>query len=566
MQPRYRWLLPKTIAASDLAALGLPDHLTAQVLFNRGLRSREDVERFLTPESFAIESPFSLPGVHEAVALLRWALARRKRVVVYGDYDVDGLSATATMVEGLTVMDGQAYPYIPNRLETGYGLDPGNIRRIAPEADVLVTVDCGIRSLEEVALAKKLGLSVIVTDHHLPMQELPAADAVVSARLRPGHEFADLAGVGIAEQVIVALSAVHSRFGSQVLDHSHYLDLVALGTIADVAPLTGVNRHLVRSGLEAIRQQPRVGIQALLRRASLGQRRLCAWHIAFALAPRLNATGRLGSSLPSLELLMTRDARRATVLAEQLEHANATRRAHLERCLALAHLELQKQPPEFPCVFTASDAYPPGIVGLIASRLAEEQNLPAVAVSLEGNIAHGSVRSSAEFNASDALDTCRDLLSKHGGHSLAAGFTCPSSHLEELRERLGLLAAQRLNLEDSRPILQIDAETELPAASSPIWDWLPTIEPTGCGNPYPIFLSRGVQVLDKQLMGRDGDHLSLLLVSPSGNMRAVGFRMGDSFAAIAGKLDVVYRLDENEYNGNKERRLVLLDWQPESSA
>ena len=564
MYPRYRWLLPEVSAASDLAALGVPDPLTAQVLHNRGLRCREDAERFLAPESAAPESPFDLPGVHEAAALLRWALTRRKRVVVYGDYDVDGLAATTVVIEGLAALDGPADPFIPNRLETGYGLDPHNIRQIASEADVLVTVDCGIRSLEEVALAKKLGLNVIVTDHHLPSAHLPSADAIVSARLRPGHRLADLAGVGVAAQLIAALGAVCSRFGLRVPDPRSYYDLVALGTIADVAPLRGVNRRLVRSGLEAIRRQPRVGIQALMRRASLEPSRLSAWDVAFGLAPRLNSAGRLGSSAPSLELLMTRDARRAAALAAQLERINADRRAHLERCLALARQQLQARPPESPVVFTVSDSYPPGIVGLIASRLAEDRGLPAVAVSVDGDLARGSVRSSAEFDASDALDSCSALLSKHGGHSLAAGFTCHISHLEELHERLGQLAAQRLTLGDARPTLQIDAEAELLTAASPVWDSLPALEPTGCGNPRPTFLSRGVKVLDRQLMGSDGGHLSLLLQSQSAAMRAVGFRMGDSYSAAAGKLDVVYRLDVNEYNGNSERRLLLVDWQPES--
>jgi len=561
VQSRFRWLIAPAAPASQLAELGVPDPLIAQVLYNRGLRSQDAVHEFLGeyPEISAACSPFSMPGIHEAVGLLRWALAQDKRILVYGDYDVDGVAATALLVEGLAALGGRVTHFIPNRLETGYGLDAAAIREIAPACDVLVSVDCGIRSLEEVALARRLGMRVVITDHHLQGDELPPADAIVSPRLRGGEAYGEIAGVGVAYELMRALCAVESRFGERRGLADNGLDLVALGTVADVASLLGYNRRLVRAGLDRMRRQPRLGVQALARRASLETGQLTAWHLAFVLGPRLNAAGRLGSALPSLQLLMSRDPASASALAEQLEQINRTRRQLLERCLAQARQDLAANPPTASILFTASESYPPGIVGLLASRLLEEWNLPVVAVALEPEKAHGSVRSTQAMNASQALDACSDLLDKHGGHSLAAGFACRPGVVVALRQRLEALASDTLLSADARPVLEVDAETDLPGGDALLWEWGARLEPTGRGNPRPILVSRGLSVREKLLMGREGEHLSLRLASDGHEIRAVGFHMGGLFGQIGDAVDIAYELHENSYNGTTERRLLLRD-------
>ena len=557
MPSRQRWQVAAPAPDSVLAALGLPDPLMAQVLYNRGVHDSDDMLAYTDPTGGAEHSPFALAGMHEAVALLRWALARRKRIVVHGDYDVDGLAATALALEGLRARGADARPFIPNRLETGYGLDRRSLDELAGTTDLLLTVDCGVRSLDEVAYARRLGMRVIVTDHHLPGPQLPAADAVVCSRL-PGP-YPELAGVGVAAELIAALGAVDSRFGGEADAGHAWDDLVALGTVADISPLVHENRRRVRRGLQSLRTSPRPGIAALARRAGVDIERLTSWHIAFALAPRLNSAGRLGSSQPALELLLTADPRQANLLADQLERTNTERKSRLDRCLLVAEEQLRSTPAEAPLVFAADPSFPPGLAGLIASRLSELRGAPAVAVSVEDGIARGSMRSTAALNASTALDDCAHLLTKHGGHSLAAGFTCPTEALTELRSCL-LRSAEASGGGDSRPVLAVDAETPLVNAADPVWDWLSLLEPTGCGNPRPVFVSRSVHVRERTAMGRDGSHLSLTLSSRGDAIHAVGFRMGADVATIPDVVDLAYELDVNCYNGSVERRLLLQGW------
>ena len=548
-------------AVDALTALGVGDELVASVLYARGLRNADDVERFVSPERFPEDSPFDLPGMHEAVARISWAIRRGQRIVIHGDYDVDGLSATAVMIEGLAALGNQPQAYVPNRLESGYGLDMKAVRELAASADVLVTVDCGIRSLEEVAEARRLGMTVIVTDHHLPGEELPAADAIVSSRQVGGACFEELTGAGIAHQLVHALGAVRSRFGDTEGAPDPFDDLTALGTIADVAPLIGANRRLARAGLALLRRRPRPGLLALMRSARIDQAALSARDISHGLAPRLNAAGRMGSSLPALQLLMTRDSRRAAQLASQLERANSQRKGHVEQCLALARAELAALPPGQACVFSASATYPRGVLGLVASKLADQSGLPAVVVALEDGLAHGSVRCAPPVNASEALDACHDVLIRHGGHAAAAGFVCATARLPELRARLCGLASDLLAGQDARPPLSVVAQAPLPGETDAIWDWLPRLEPTGRGNEQPIFVTRDVMLQDALSCGEQSQHLKLVLSGGGRYVRAMAFQVGERGRSLPQQLDIAYRLDENTYRGVTERRLIVLDWQ-----
>ncbi len=559
MQPRYRWIIPDWREA-DRRALPVDDQLLAAVLLNRGLKSAEDLRRFLDPDWDGPPSPFDLPGIHEATARLRWAAGRGQRVIVHGDYDVDGLTATALMLEVLEGLGAEAIPYIPNRFETGYGLDLSTVPQLASQGEVLVTVDCGIRAAEEVDLAKRLGMQVIITDHHLPAEELPRADAVVSSRLPGGERFGELAGVGVAYVLAMALEATARRFGAPTVPDQHrYLDLVALGTIADVASLGGENRRLTRLGLEMLSRAPSAGIAALARSAGMSAGQVTSEEVAFRLAPRLNSAGRLGSSLPALELLRTADPNQAASLALSLERTNRQRQDQVKQALAWSAAEVARQADDEPILFIADERCHPGIVGLIAGRISEQFGLPAGAAHLDGDLAHGSLRSSDGFNAGAALDACAPLLLKHGGHSQAAGFTCRISDLEAVRDSLRASASQALERREGGPILEADAETGLIGPEHSLWDSLPMLEPTGRGNSRPLFVSRGVSLLQKETMGREGEHLRLLLGDASEVVKAVGFRMGGLHSTLPDRLDIAYELEEHFFNGNRERRLLLRD-------
>jgi single-stranded-DNA-specific exonuclease len=560
LAPRYRWVVSSAVSAPG-------EDLLTRILRSRGLRDPEQIQSFLDPLSAPPLSAFDVPGTHSAVALLRWAIRRDQRIIVHGDYDADGLSATALMVKGLRALGAQVTPYIPNRLDTGYGLDAMSVMELATQGDVLVTVDCGIRSLEEVRLARQHGMSVIVTDHHLPGQELPQANAVVSTRLPDSPIRDELTGVGIAYQLLRALYAVEGRFGDELEDgasgpawlEQEVVDLVALGTIADVAPLVGENRRLVRLGLDKMRRDPTLGIAELARVAGVQAERINAWTVAFTLAPRINAAGRQGSSLPALELLLTASPARAAELAQYLERLNRERQRQVKRCLELAKAERSRSADDAPLIFSAAEDYPQGIVGLVAGRLCEDFGLPSIAVCLEDGRAHGSVRSPEWFNANQALESCATLLDKFGGHAQAAGFSCPTAVVPEVERHLKDLARALATERDPRPTLEVDAETPLVTAGQPIWEQLEALEPTGCGNPRPVFVSRGVRIASKSLMGRDGSHLQVVLQDDWGEIRAVGFGFGPICPRLGDRADIAYHLDEHAYNGTVERRLQIID-------
>ncbi len=537
------------------------DALLDRILYARGYREPASMRRYLQPLASPMLSPFAVPGVHEAVALLRWAIARQHRIVVHGDYDADGLSATALLVVGLRSLGADVFPYIPNRFENGYGLTLDTVPELARAADLLITVDCGIRSIQEVQRARELGMAVIVTDHHLPGPEFPAADALVSTRVPQSPVTDELSGVGVAYQLWRGLSDVTRRFGAANLGaDSTYLDLVALGTVADVSPLVGENRRLVRAGLHQLRNGARPGLAALAVAAGVPLREARASSISFALAPRVNAAGRLGSAEPALELLMTSDQRRATELAGALHSANRTRQGEVRRCLEAARAAgIEAEFERSPLVFTVSDDYPQGIVGLVAGRLVDTYRVPVVAVTLEDGLAHGSVRSPDWFNASDALEDCADLLDKYGGHSRAAGFTCATEVIGRVEQRLRDRAEAATQGGTPRAELHFDAETPLVLPDHPIWEHLEVLEPLGEGNPEPAFVSRRVLLTERTPMGRDGTHWRYRLADDQGEIAGVAFGILDDAAEAGQRVDVLYTLDEHTYNGHSERRLRILD-------
>jgi len=578
LKPRKRWEMSPPVPPDHLAHFPHLSPLIVQLLYNRGVIRPSEVEAFLSGEG-VVANPFRLKGMSEAVDRLRRAIRREELIVVYGDFDADGVTATALLVQALRSLGAQVRPYIPHRVEEGYGLNIRALRKLAREgARVVVTVDCGIRSVKEVSYGRRLGLDIIVTDHHSPGPELPPAVAAINPKRRDcPYPFKELSGVGVAYKLAQALFQVERqvplRKSISSFREEELLDLVALGTVADLVPLLEENRWLVRKGLELLNAPARLGIRALMEKAGLRPGRVDSHAISYILGPRLNAAGRLASAMTSYELLMTQEPQEAEALAQELDERNRERQRLTQEALVLAREQVLRE-PEAPILFVSSPDFLPGILGLVASKLCEEFYRPVLALSLGEKRSRGSARSIPEFHITAALDECADLLITYGGHAAAAGLTVENANLEALRERLRDIARKRLEGVELVPTLTIDAEIPLSDASWKTLALLEELQPFGYGNPPPLLLSRGVQVREARAVGgvrpsvgeegapptqEGGRHLKLLLSDGRIVWDAIAFNRGELADSLPRRVDVVYTLQVNEWNNERQLRLVIED-------
>lgn len=532
--------------------------LVAQLLYNRGI-SPSGIASFLKPEHDLLGDPFLLSGMAQAVARLYRALLSGETIAIYGDYDVDGITATAILVTGLARLGCQAVPYIPHRIAEGYGLRTAALEQLKQQGvGLVVSVDCGITAIEPVAKARRRGLDIIVTDHHVPMPELPPALAIINPRL-PGsaYPFTGLTGAGVAFKL---LQALFFSLGRESEIESFY-DLAALGTVADIAPLLGENRYLVRRGLEQICRSPRLGLSQIISRAGLDASNISAENISWTIAPRLNAAGRLAHALTSYKLLITESSQEAEEVGLWLEQKNSERQRLQTKALARAKEQVAEQGSQ-PLLFCGDSDFDGGIVGLVAGRLADEFYRPAVVVKVGEKVSTGSCRSIPEFNIALALTECRSMLTEFGGHSQAAGFTLPTRSLPRLRETLLELAAKALTGVDLKPRLDIDAEVSLSNISGSAFREMQALAPFGQGNPVPVLLSRGVKVADCVAMGNGGSHLRLKLAQGNKIWPGVAFGFGECLGEVASHIDVVYNLEIDWWGGEGKLRLNILDFAP----
>lgn len=562
---RWQVSLPLTIEAGR--ALQDFHPVIRQILYNRGYSTSQAALRYLEAGALPDADPFAMTGVGQAVERIEAALRRSEPIAIYGDYDVDGVTATALLVEYLSSLGGEVRGYIPNRFDEGYGLNKEALDALRAEGiGLVITVDCGVRSLEEAEHARQIGLDLIITDHHHPGEELPAARAVIdpkqSGDLYPEK---DLAGVGLAYKLALALRAYRERSGSPLpgeLPCEDLLDLVALGTVADLVPLVGENRALVRAGLQAIRQPKRQGLLSLIGGAGLKPERVTASEISFILGPRLNAAGRLDSALAAFRLLTSRDLAEAGRLAQGLEAQNYERQKIMREIQASAErlaLAVQAEPL---ILFAAHPDFNPGVVGLAASRLTEMYYRPAI-VAHQGEVfTRASCRSIPEFHITEALDLCADLLEHYGGHAAAAGFTVRNERLPGLLERLNSIAAQMLSNRDLRPTLHADMEIQLKDLRADLLPYLDMLQPTGYGNPQAVFVSRGLQVKKSYPVGRDGAHLRLAVSDGWITFDAIAFRQGHWLAQMPERIDLMYTFERNEYNWRETLQLNVRDLKP----
>ncbi len=567
MPPRNkRWQIAPRVPSTVIARFPNLHPQVVQILFNRGFVSTAQVENFLAPDSLVAANPFQMRGMNEAVERIRRAIRAREKIAVYGDFDVDGVTATALLTQTLEALGAAAQAYIPHRIEEGYGLNRDALKQLKEESkvSVVVTVDCGVRSLEELAYGKSIGLDMIVTDHHTPGAELPDAYAVVNPKQEQcKYPHKELSGSGVAFKLAQALLRVEKKHPSNdvaTIGEEQLLDLVALGTVADLVPLSGENRALVKRGIAKLRVTERPGLQALIRTAQVKAETISAATIGYVLGPRLNAAGRIDHAMNAYHLLTTLYPAEADDLAQKLETTNRDRQRMTQELTQKARAIVAPDAEREHLLFVADAEFPEGILGLIAGRIAEEFYRPAIAVHLGEEESRGSARSINEFNIVAALDECKDLLVRHGGHSMAAGFTVRNDKLAELRARLSTLARRTLAEAELAPTLAIDAEAPL---NDMDWDLQKSMEqlaPFGYGNREPVFASRQAIVRDARVVG--SEHLKLTLSDGQAIWDAIAFRQGKWLGDLPKAIDVAYQLDAREWNGTNRLQLNVLDIKP----
>lgn len=567
---RKHWVLREPAPPEFVAEL-VYSPIVSNLLYQRDMRDKRAAEEFLYSDyRTGLHDPFLMKDMDIASARIARAIKNGESMAVYGDYDTDGVTAVALLMQAIPAMGGKLRPYIPHRVREGYGLNHEAVERLANEGtSLLITVDCGISNVTEVARARELGLDVVVTDHHSPPEEVPQANAVVNPKQKNcSYPYDQLVGVGIAYKLVQALVRQGIRLPLRGRD---LLDVVAVGTVTDMGPLTGENRVLVKHGLEALNATSRPGLRALINASGLTLGKIKASDIGFGLGPRINAAGRLDDATRSYDLLLAEDFASAERLAFELNQANRQRqdltKEVQEHAKALAESDgtLENR-----IIVIAGEDYPAGVVGLVAGRLVEEWGRPVLILERKEEVSVGSARSVRGFNIIEALRRCGDLFVRYGGHSMAAGFTIENAKLPELNRRLQAIAAEELSDDMLVPKLEIDLEIPLSDISWDLVKLLGTLEPYGQANPQPVFMSRNLRVVSAQTSGADKQHLSMRVSDGSDNppFKAIAFRLGHLAPALARYpyIDLAYHIEEREWNGERSIQLNVRDFRRASQA
>ena len=545
-------------AAAQLARELMAPEAIGHVLTNRGVADAVEARSFLTPRLEDLHDPFAMLDMGRLVERIREAAAHSERVLVYGDYDVDGVTATYLMVSALSGLGVDVHHHIPHRTREGYGLSVPAVEAAARGGvRLIVTVDCGITAYPPIARARALGVDVVVTDHHEPGPERPDAVAVVNPH-QAGcpYPFKALCGVGVAFQVAHAL--YKERGGLDQV--ARFLDVVALGTIADAVPLTGENRVIARAGLDRLSRTENLGLRALIEVSGLTGKRISGGQVAFLLAPRINAAGRMGSASQALRLLFARDAEEARACAQSLDEDNLRRRALDETVEreATERVERELGWPDCASIMLWSERWHPGVLGIVASRLVERFQRPAILASIQGEWARGSGRSVAGLDLTRVLAGCHDLLEAYGGHAYAAGLTVARQNLEAVRARVEALARASLDLESCVPRLTVDADLPFAACDQRLIEWLEQLPPHGLDNPEPTFRAEDARIDSWSRVG-NGKHLRLWLRDASGVVEGIGFGLGERNLEVSpgGSCAVAYVPQRNEWMGETRVQLKV---------
>lgn len=535
--------------------------IIARALINRGIDTLPKVSAFFNTELSSLHDPYLMKGMDKAVGRILEAVKARERICVYGDYDVDGITSTAVMVRTLRRLGADPIYYIPNRMEEGYGLSMGSIDFIKEHGiNLIVTVDCGIRSNDIIDYASSLGMQVIVTDHHECEGELPNAFSIINPhQYECCYPYKGLAGVGVA-----------FKLASSLLERSGYgdfaaelLDLVTLGTIADVVPLLDENRVIVKNGLEKIRHSTNEGIRALLEVCGLSGKELNAYNVAFMLAPRINAAGRIADASDCVELLLTDNPAKAADIAKKLDADNRERQGIENQILndAVAMLESSVDFEKDRALVLAGEGWHIGVIGIVASRLVDRYYLPAMVMSVDGELSKGSARSIPGFNIFEAMSKYGSLFEKYGGHEMAAGFTIRTDRIEELRESMNKEVARVLGTEKPMPELRVDYKLSPGDINLDTVNKLKLLEPFGIGNPSPLYVYRALRVLSARAVGSDGKHLSLMVYDGVNEIKCIAYNLGNmqKVLSIGKKIDIICSVENNLWNNIESVQLNIKD-------
>ena len=563
--PEYRvkrWVVPPR--ADDAVFQDLKDYprVMAQLLFNRGLSNSGLASQYLSSTERINHDPALLADIEIAVDIIVSAIQNDERIVIYGDYDVDGVTSTVLLVEVIERLGGKVEPYIPDRFEEGYGLNLEALKSLSEQGvSLIVSVDCGIRSVIEAEYCKQIGLKLVITDHHHPDEHIPQADAVVNPkRMNQRYPFPDLAGVGVAYKLA---QAILLQLTGSAEKADRWLDVVALGTVADMAPLIGENRWLVKAGLNVLRTTSKPGMKALFEAAGVRQQKCSASDIGFMLGPRLNAAGRLESAMAAYHLLHAEDSDSAKPLALKLNAQNTDRQEQTRdtQAKASAQIQLTLTDEDTFLLLVIDPTFNEGIVGLAASRLVEQYHRPAIVGVLGENTTRCSCRSIPEFHITRALDELSDLFEHHGGHAAAAGLTIRNENLPEFQQKIQEIARRELGGQDLTPQLNADVEVSLAEMNPELMRSLDFLQPTGYGNPDPAFVCRNLTIRSKRAIGADGKHLKLTVTDGWLSAEAICFRSGYLIQSLPAKVDLLFTFERNEYNGTISFQLNVKDIQ-----
>lgn len=537
----------------ELASLGLPERLL-ELLLDREIDTPEKIERYLHPKREDLLDPMLMQDMDKAVNVIRDAIEKHEEITVFGDYDVDGVTATVILLTYLRKQGAQVGFYIPDRHGEGYGLNIAAIEQIATHSKLLITVDCGITCAAEVARAKELGMRVIVTDHHQLGPQIPECEAVLNPLL--GHyPFRRLCGAGVAFKLVQAMG------GTEAIEP--LWELAALATIADIVPLMDENRVIVYYGLAAMAATQRPGLIALMESAGVDPQKVSSSDVAFRMAPRINAGGRLALASRGVQLLTTRRMDTAREIAEELNQDNIRRR-ELEIEIFQQADEMTRQQIDFMnerAIVVCGEGWNPGVIGLAASRLVEKYKWPTILLSRDGDICVGSARSIPGVNIHEAMSTCRDLFIRFGGHAQAAGLTIEAKNVPEFKRRLSEAIREQAAPEAFIPTEEYDLELELSEMTEAFVDAFSAMQPTGFGNPAPVFCVRGVHTTDVRTIGKDGAHLRMRLAQGSDMRSAIGFRMGDRAANLPEVIEAIITLSINVWQDKRSVQCELRQMQ-----
>ena len=552
----------KLLAASITELLKCPP-MIAELLIRRGLKTEAEIEGFFTPDLAQQHSPFLFKDMEIAVARIIRAIENKEKITIYGDYDVDGATATALLLLGLTRVGAIVDFYIPHRMIDGYGLSLSSLDYLKDSGSkLIISVDCGVNALEEIAAINEMGMEIIITDHHNPKDELPHALAIINPKLEDsGYPFPHLAGVGVAFKLLMA---VYERLGITSEENTlKYLDLVAVGTIADIVPLTDENRIFAHIGLQHLINMKNLGLNALIQISGLNQKNLDSNDIVFGIAPRINAAGRMGSAALAVNLLISREEKESEVLAEVIERQNSLRQQLDQRTFYEACEIIEKKYKDLSktsCMVISSDDWHPGVIGIVASKLVEKYYRPVIMISFKEGFGSGSGRSPGMFDLFGALKHTEHNLHSFGGHKYAVGFTIYQEYIDRFENDLNRYARQHLDLNEIKPPVKVDHELQLYDIDDMLMEWIERFAPFGPGNSRPIFVTRDVCVCSyPYTVGRN--HLKLKVIKDGVTLDLIGYNLGDYVSLVKkdSLLDIVYTLEYNRFGAQNSIQGKLKD-------